>query len=275
MARLSSPQRTSIQHIAIYHGVATSSLLSACLDIFPSLSTIVLKIPTETYPLCPLISPFPLGTHPFLDQAADDEEYLRAQAVTSHAPPVFLWALHEATQPRRIHTRLLPSAALQQRWEVAWPQIDSAAAYTQIVKDGDGLREELVMDADAVGEVDGVQKCVCGEEGHVVWSKAVLSHRGGKGERSVDVEFISWTEEKKKPEEVVKKAKPGKVVSVPSLCSAGGGGMGYAGSEAYWEGLRRRNGGLSAGWRGWWRTSTTSTARRNVSYEIAKSCRIS
>ena len=132
------------------------------------------------------------------------------------------------------------------------------------------------MDADAAGAVHGVQNCFCGEgEAHVVWTKAILHHQSER--RTVAVTFVAWTpppqEEKKHGTVVEKQDSPGKPLSVPSLCGAGGGGMGYAGSELYWEGLRRRNGDLGAICRGWWRGATA--VRENRSYGVAKSCRIS
>lgn len=274
-ARLSAlPQRTSIRHIAIHHGEATASLLSAALSIFPALSTVDLRILADTNPLCPLTSPSPLNTHLFPALSPSAEESLRAKAAATYVPHVFLRALHEATYPRSVYARGGPEA---KAWGIEWPQLDSGAVYTQIILDSDGaLSEELFMDADTAGAVDGVQNCFCGEgEAHVVWTKAVLHRQSER--RSVTVGFLPWTpppQEEKKPETaVVKQDDPGKPLSVPSLCGAGGGGMGYAGSELYWEGLRRRNGDLGAICRGWWRGATT--VRGGRSYGVAKSCRIS
>ena len=138
--------------------------------------------------------------------------------------------------------------------------------------EGEGVREELFMDADATNEVDGVQTCSCGEgEAHVIWTRAILRRQSEK--RSVAVTFLPWTEEEKPETLVLRHDDPGTPLSVPSLCGAGAGGLGYAGSELYWEGLRRRNGDLGAVWRGWWRGAATVGEGR--SYGVAKSCRIS
>ena len=279
-ARLSSlPQRTSIRHIAIHHGEATAALLSAALSILPSLSTIALRIPADKNPLCPRAEPSPqdINIYPSPAQADDEEGYLHKKAVAQYAPRVFLRVLHEATQPRGMHTALLPPAAHQQlRWGIEWPQLESEGCYVRIVSggegDGEGVREELFMDADAISEVNGVQTCFCGEgDAHVIWTSAILHRQSEK--RSVAVTFLPWTEEKKPETVVLRHDDPGKRPSVPSLCGAGAGGLGYAGSELYWEGLRRRNGDLGAVWRGWWRGATT--VRGGRSYGVAKSCRIS
>jgi hypothetical protein len=260
--------------------------------------------------------------HPFLAQTRGEEEeeeeegeeegedWLSAKAVTTYVPHVFLGALREATHPRgRCTQHLRPAAQAQQqqqqrRWEVQWPQLECAAAYTHIVRGGDGaLAEELLMDAAAVGDVDGVRECACPRDRHIVWTRAVLRQRGGgEGEgggaaRSVVVEFVPWTgvsPEEKRSEVVESEEKEEEdddddkqkrtVLLTPGRGANGGlpragGGMGFPGSEEYWEGLRRRNGHLGAVWRGWWRTATTSatttTPPRNASYAIAKSCRIS
>ena len=158
------------------------------------------------------------------------------------------------------------------------------------------------MDVDAVGEVDGLQECGCGEGegGHVVWKKAILYQQSeGKGKeagRSVTVTLtlVPWSDppreetrpevvesekvvasesESKSKSESEKEAEaegPGKVVLTPGygsngglLCGAGRGGMGYAGSDEYWEALRRRNGNLGAVWRGWWRGATAVRESRS------------
>lgn len=153
-------------------------------------------------------------------------------------------------------------------WSVQWPQLDSPYIYSKVQCDKDELREELVMDSDGIGTMDGVELCVCGC-GNVSWTGTVLVQEGG---RRVNVGIV-YCGQPDTPDPNIEYVP--KVVLVPGTAPASGvvaegAGFRYEADEEYWEATRRRNGNVGALWRGVWRTTAAwpaaAMAYKNESY---------
>lgn len=153
-------------------------------------------------------------------------------------------------------------------WSVQWPQLDSPHIYSKIQCDKDELLEELVMDSDGIGAIDGVDMCVCGC-GDVSWTGAVLVQQRG---RRVNVDIV-YCGEPDTPDLNIEYVP--KVTLVPGTAPASevvaeGAGFRYEADEEYWEAMRRRNGNVGALWRGMWRTTAAwpaaAMAYNNESY---------
>ncbi|KAF1930521.1 uncharacterized protein M421DRAFT_3572 [Didymella exigua CBS 183.55] len=148
-------------------------------------------------------------------------------------------------------------------WRAEWPQLNSEYLYSAIQCDGHEVREELIMDGDAVGLAGGVDVCVCGCE-VVSWTAAVLVQEGGRRVH-VHVAYCREADEGKCDDA---SSTSHEIRLVPGIAPASGVVAERAGfrcepGEEYWEAMRRRNGHLGALCRGLWRKAM---AFENESY---------
>lgn len=248
-SHLSTLQVEAIGSLSALSSSHTGSLLSNALLIFPHLNRFVIKIEAKSEKDCKTqyTIHWPGSQHhatPSGNQLQEPD--LCRQAIEKYAP---YWLQHGVIQ-----TVTEGRAYAWQdgsRWTAQWPQLESEQCYSKIQCDKNGLREELYMDADAVGEVPGVQLCACGCK-NVSWTAVVLVQEGG---RRVNVEILCCEVEISEP---VSKGMPS-VVLVPgaaplSEASVSKSCIGYEADEKYWEALRRKNGNLGALYRGLWKT---------------------
>lgn len=202
-----------------------------------------------------------------VDSCADNAREPAVRAVETYVPNALIAVLGSATDGAAYKWQA------GERWSVKWPQLGSGYCYTVIKRSGNAAMcprrneggccevfEELVMDDEAAGEVEGVQMCGCGCK-NVAWTGAVLVQEGG---RRVGVGIVF------RCAPVVVQPKPvgPKVKLVPGPAPAREvvderTGFGYEADEEYWEAMRRKNRNLGALCRGLWKTAM---AFENKSY---------
>jgi hypothetical protein len=248
-SHLSTLQVEAIRSLSALSGSDAGSLLSNALLVFPRLNRFVVKTASKSQKDCErqyrLHWPGPQH-HATCGGDLLQEPDICHQAIEKYAPHWLQQGVIQTVTEGRAYAWQDGS-----RWTAQWPQLESEQCYSKIQCDRNGLREELYMDADAVGEVPGVQLCACGCR-DVSWTAVVLVQEGG---RRVNVEVLYCEVETSEP---VSKGMPS-VVLVPgaapsSKASVSDSGIGYEADERYWEALRRKNGNLGALCRGLWKT---------------------
>lgn len=262
VSHLSAPHISAIRSLSVSSDSDAGTFLNNALLVFPSLRHFIVKSRTigklgaqkgqcrNVHRSAGLV--YPAGV---CDVAVTEDPANRAVA---RYAPLALTALL-ATVSEGVAYRWQTG----DKWRTEWPQLSSAHMYAMVQCDKDGLREELVMDEDAVGVVGGVDLCDDGC-GDVSWMGAVLVQEGG---RRVDVQIV-----------YCRKADERKRGNAPSKCRnislvpgttpafgavAEGAGFRYEVDEEYWEGMRQRNGDMRALCRGLWRRAM---AFENESY---------
>ncbi|KAJ8107161.1 hypothetical protein OPT61_g9055 [Boeremia exigua] len=245
-SHLSQIQVEAVRSLSALSNYDAGSLISNALLLFPRLERFVIKSEKSGLQGCAHRRPaYPWTSHSSADWSEDTR--LSLQAVEKYAPPWLLCVVESVTDGTAYRWQI------GCKWTVKWPQLDSELCYSRIECDMDGLREELFMDADAVGTVSGVQKCVFGCR-DVSWTSVVLVQEGG---RRIDIGVVYCDGERSAQP---KKQYVPKIALVPGTTPAGevvvaGTGIKYEVDDEYWETMRRRNGDWGALCRGFWKSA--------------------
>ncbi|KAF2790328.1 hypothetical protein K505DRAFT_199666, partial [Melanomma pulvis-pyrius CBS 109.77] len=187
----------------------------------------------------------------------------------AHMPEVFLWDSGE-TPTRVAALRQYAPGWLRatvhnavngasfswqtgQKWRTQWPQFDSPS-YVESMEFANAIEGWAMtgsMSAEAVGQVDGVELCVCGC-GNPSWVLARLIQETGR-QVEVRVAYCGDGDEMdlKKMKVRLEPLEEGTVEPLPLTWLHGGSAAGWDADEKYWHALRARKGNLTAKWRLW------------------------
>lgn len=228
----------------------TAASLTYALILFPSLRTFIVQegvmhLAGATPGCCrrnqvPSGFAYPMGVLDGITQRPED------RAVARYATRVLTSLVHA------VSSGYAHKWQQGEKWSVEWPQLESSYMYTQVQIEFNEMDEDLVMDTEALSAVNGVDVCACGC-GDVSWTGAELVQEGGRRVR-VCVAYCTREEQHACDESLSAyyevQLLPG--TTPASDVVAERAGISYEPDEAYWEGLRRRNGNLGALCRALW-----------------------
>jgi hypothetical protein len=261
VANLSAPRLSSITSLSLFSNRQPAAYLTNALLVFPALQYFVVQeVDTFSGATQKRCSRGQASVGPVCFTGVCVEGTTRGpenHAVARYAPRPLIALLHAFASGEAYRWQT------GEQWRVEWPQLESDYMYTKIRCDFNELEEELVCDMDALSAINGVETCTCGC-GDVSWTGVDLVQEGG---RRVHVRLVYCTRADRYAydESLNKYHKirliPGTTPATEVIAERAG--FRYEPNEAYWEGMRRKNGDLGAWCRGLWKRAM---AFENESY---------